>query len=161
MCFFDQKVFQCGDWKWGSRREACSKAPAAGDSCRIKLIMNSQHTTEVCSICQYIETKRRRIHRLEANIKRWSENGKSWRASIEAAQQDIRIIDTQCRELDMKRASKQKCLAKASHTAADYRAVDAPFDQGWFEWPTSRGIEIRQIWLGRLRDEGAWRDASH
>ena len=34
-------------------------------------------------------------------------------------------------QLDMKRASRQKRLAKASHTAADHRAVDVPFDQGW------------------------------
>ena len=110
--------------------EACPKAPAASDSCSIKLIMNSQYTTEVYSICQYIETKQRCIRRLEANIKRLSENGKSWRASIEAAKQDIRIINTQYRELDIKRASRQKCLAKASHTAADYHTVDVPFDQG-------------------------------
>ena len=139
MCFFDQKVFQCGDWKWGSRREACPKAPAAGDSCGIKLIMNSQYTSELCSICRNIETKRRRIRRLEANVKRWSENAQSWKASIEIAKQDIRSIDAQCRELDMRRASRQKCLAKETYTAVDHQAVDVPFDQGWFAWRRAAG----------------------
>ncbi|KIM94813.1 hypothetical protein OIDMADRAFT_134927 [Oidiodendron maius Zn] len=134
MCFFDQKVFQCGDWKWGLRRQACPKATAAGDSCSIKLIMNSQYTSELCSICRNIETKRRRIRRLEANVKRWSENAQSLKASIEIAKQDIRSIDAQCRELDMKRASRQKCVAKERYTA-----VDVPFDQGWFAWRRAAG----------------------
>ena len=122
------KVFQCGGWKWGSRREACPKAPAAGDSCRIKLIMNSQHTSELCTICRNIETKRRRICSLEANVKRWSEDAQSWMASIEIAKQDIGSIEAQCRELDMRRASRQKFLVKETSTTVDHQAVDGLFD---------------------------------
>ena len=66
--------------------EACPKAPAASDSCSIKLIMNSQHTTEVYSICQYIETKQRCIRRLEANIKR-----------LERKRQKLEGLDRSCK----------------------------------------------------------------
>jgi hypothetical protein len=50
MCYFDQEVFICGDWKWRSCREGCSKV-TSGDTCGMKLILFSQYTHERCNIC--------------------------------------------------------------------------------------------------------------
>jgi predicted RNase H-like nuclease (RuvC/YqgF family) len=115
MCFFNQEVFQCQDWKWGSRREACSRAPQIGESCGIKLIMDSQHINQLCSICQEIERKQRRIRKLEERIKRWNREPKQWRASIEAAKQEMQDIARESRWLDMERPTRVHRLTNASH----------------------------------------------
>lgn len=130
MCFFDQKVFKCRDWKWGTRREACSKVPQAGDSCGIMLIMSSQPTNELCSICQKIETKRRRIHKLEARIGEWSCEPKRWSALIEVAKRDIHSFTIDIRKLDMKRAIRKNRLTNTRHTADSY-VVPVPFILGF------------------------------
>jgi hypothetical protein len=114
MYFYDQKVFLCQDWKWGPRREACAVAPQMGESCGIALIMCSQYTNDLCRTCQIIERKQRRIHALENRIERWNTEPEYWRASIEAARQDICNIAAKIRGLDMKRAVRQNRLSNTN-----------------------------------------------
>jgi hypothetical protein len=125
MCFYDQKVFLCRDWKWGARREACASAPQMGESCGITLIMCSQYTNELCSTCQIIEKKQRRIHVLKGKIERWNHEPKDWQASVEVARRDICTIASRIRELDMKRALRQNRL---TNTKNAYRARNISAD---------------------------------
>jgi hypothetical protein len=67
MCYFDQDVFTCGDWKWRLRREGCNYI---SETCGMKLIMSSQYVNQRCNICQNIEVKQRRIYKLEDKIRR-------------------------------------------------------------------------------------------
>lgn len=119
MCFFNQKVFQCQDWKWGPRREACSMAPQIGESCGIKLIMDSQRTNQLCSICRRIEIKRRRIRKLEERIKRWSTEPEHRKSSIKAAEQEIYDIALASSRLDMRRPTRLYQLTNASRGSVD------------------------------------------
>ena len=99
MCFFDQKVFKCGDWKWGVWREGCWKSPQKGDSCGIMLIMSSQFVEDLCGSCLKIETKRRHIRKLEEKIQRWSKEPNRT-ASIDMAKQDIHNFAIEIADLD-------------------------------------------------------------
>jgi hypothetical protein len=102
MCYFDQEVFICGDWKWRSRRQGCSKV-VSGDTCSMKLIMFSQYTHERCNICQIIEVKQRRISKLEDRIRRWSLEAERWMASIERTERDIHELRAQITQREMAR----------------------------------------------------------
>ena len=110
MCYFDQKVFTCGDWKWGSMRQSCSKARYVGEGCGLKLIWTSQHTNQNCRICCQIQAKERRIRKLRDRIGHWRCEARRWWASIERAQDDIHDLHRQIREREIRRPAKQNCL---------------------------------------------------
>jgi hypothetical protein len=110
MCYFDQKVLACGDWKWGSMRQSCSKARYVGEGCGLKLIWTSQYTDRKCRICCQIEAKRRRICKLEDRIAHWRCEAQLWWASIERAKDDIHDLHRQIKEREIRRPTKQNCL---------------------------------------------------
>ena len=94
----------------------------------MKLIMGSQHTDQLCSICKQIATKQRRIRELGKRIRRWSTEPKIWKASIEAANKEIQALALESKELDMTRATKLHRLATASRNAAQHPVPDVLFN---------------------------------
>ena len=110
MCYFDQQLFTCGDWKWGSIRQLCSKACYVGEGCGLKLIWTSQYVHRKCQICCQIEVKRRRISKLKDKIRRWSLEAERWKASIQLARDDIRDLDSQITQREMHQTIRQNCL---------------------------------------------------
>ncbi|KAH7113059.1 hypothetical protein EDB81DRAFT_826446 [Dactylonectria macrodidyma] len=47
MCYFDQVVWACGNWKWGRFRQQCNKEYRIGETCGLKLKENRiERTTE-------------------------------------------------------------------------------------------------------------------
>lgn len=108
MCFFDQYVHQCGDYKWGSFRQHCAKEYRTGETCGMKLVMLSYQQPGNCKICDKINTKwNRRIKEVE-RIKRWEhEGGKSRKASIEAAHDNISQLDREINSLQKQRQERQ------------------------------------------------------
>ncbi|KAN0090072.1 hypothetical protein V8E51_018651 [Hyaloscypha variabilis] len=110
MCYFDQQLFVCRDWKWGSMRQRCSKAYYTGEGCGLKLIRTSQYVHRKCQICCQIEVKRRRIRKLKDKIRRWSLEAEHWKASIELAGDEIRDLDGQIMQREMRRTIRQNCL---------------------------------------------------
>jgi hypothetical protein len=110
MCYFDQQLFTCGDWKWASMRQFCSKARYRGEGCGLKLIWASQDMHRKCQICCQIEVKLRRIHTLEDRIRRWNLEAEHWKASIELAKDVIRNLDGQITEREARRTIRQNRL---------------------------------------------------
>jgi hypothetical protein len=101
MCFYDQKRYTCGDYRWGHFRQHCSKEYRTGETCGMKLVMETYPVQEKCSICQKADTKRRAIRKEEDRIKRWQREGfrhatieKAY-CNIERLQEEIRGIEEQ------------------------------------------------------------------
>ncbi|KAF1955405.1 hypothetical protein CC80DRAFT_415565 [Byssothecium circinans] len=110
MCYFDQTLFTCGDWKWGLMHQFCSKAPYLGEGCRMKLIWTTQYNDQKCRICCQIEIKKRRVRRLEERVRRWGLDKERWRASIELAKDDMLELNRQIRHQEMLRPIRQNSL---------------------------------------------------
>ncbi|KAH8674425.1 hypothetical protein BGZ60DRAFT_352933, partial [Tricladium varicosporioides] len=103
MCYFDQQLFTCGDWKWGAIQQHCSKACCVGEGCDLKLIWTSRYIRGKCRICCQIEVKKRRIHKLEDRIRRWSFDAEHWKASIDLARDHIHDLDGQITQREARR----------------------------------------------------------
>jgi hypothetical protein len=71
MCFFDQTAWPCGSWRWGRFREQCYKEKRTGEVCGLRLIHSTHWETDICSLCQSISAKERRIAKMKADLARW------------------------------------------------------------------------------------------
>ncbi|KAH8587500.1 hypothetical protein B0O99DRAFT_397544 [Bisporella sp. PMI_857] len=110
MCYFDQELYTCNDWKWSSFRQPCSKACCVSETCSTKLIMKTRYISHKCKTCKQIEAKKRRIRKLDDNIKRWSVEPERWRASIERSTDDICHLYGQIIQREMARSIKRNDL---------------------------------------------------
>jgi len=106
MCFFDQVVHECGDYKWGQFRQHCAKEYRTGETCGMKLIMSTYRIQQKCKICDKMDTKWNRRRKEEERIKRWRKEGGKKRASIEAAEDNIKQLDTEIHNLMKQRQDK-------------------------------------------------------
>ena len=75
MCFFDQHRYMCGHWKWGHFRQHCNREYRTGETCGMKLIMETFPTNSKCKLCEKVETKFRRQEAEAARILRWDKAG--------------------------------------------------------------------------------------
>src|SRR6266511_4771555 len=97
MCFYDRHRFACGDWKWGQFRQMCGRDYSiTGDTCPIKLVMQTYPLQEKCKFCENIDTKRRRRSQAQHRILQLSREGIKYRASIDKAQA---IIASLCQDI--------------------------------------------------------------
>jgi len=104
MCFFDQYIYQCGDFRWGPFRLHCAKEYRAGETCGMKLVMQNIHTHSKCRICNKLEVKYGRKAKEEDRIKRWkSEGGEHRKASIDASQDIIDGLNRDIAKLMLER----------------------------------------------------------
>lgn len=87
MCFFEQVVWECGYWRWGSFRHQCNKEYRIGETCGMKLIDDTNYQKEPCKLCISIQKKARRIRKMENDLERWHLEGDR-PATIERTQQD-------------------------------------------------------------------------
>jgi hypothetical protein len=93
MCFYDQHIYTCGDFKWSHFRQQCPQEHRIGQTCRLKLVMNTIYIDKKCAVCKKIETKARRFWIEEGRIILWeTTNPLSRRASIQAAKSRLRDL---------------------------------------------------------------------
>ena len=105
MCFFDQYVFACGDWKWGHFRQHCNREYRTGETCGMKLVMSTSRKGNKCKTCEKIDTKLRRRAAEAERIVRWQQEG-SRSASIDKAYDNIKILDSEIYELQNERSKR-------------------------------------------------------
>ena len=103
MCFFDQHLFTCGDWKWGHFRQHCNQEYRKGETCGMKLIMSTYRVGNKCKTCEKIEIKMGRRAREAANIARWQSDGNRFSASIDKACENIKALDMEIQVLQSER----------------------------------------------------------
>src|SRR5277367_1978043 len=105
MCFFDQHRFACGDWKWGHFRQHCNREYRTGETCDMKLVMQTYEIQQKCKICEKIDTKRRRLANEQDRIHRWAREHSRYDQSIEKSREIIAALDTEIYELGNQRRS--------------------------------------------------------
>lgn len=104
MCFFDQHLFACGDWKWGHFRQHCNREYRTGETCGMKLVMSTYRVPNKCKTCEKIDTKLRRRATELAKIQRWELEGGRFSASIDKAIDMIKGLDMEIRNLQAERS---------------------------------------------------------
>lgn len=103
MCFYDQTVLACGDFKWGNCRQQCPREYRSGETCGLKLVNNcyADNTTK-CKTCLRIDTINRKKDKEIKNIRAWERDekaGKKRSASIEKAYNAIDDYETELQRL--------------------------------------------------------------
>ena len=99
MCFYDQHLFACGDYKWGNFRQHCNKEYRSGETCGMKLVMQTMPVREKCRLCLKIETKTRRMEAELDRIRRWRKEGGRFSASIEKSEQIVKDLERERMDL--------------------------------------------------------------
>ncbi|GAB7337979.1 hypothetical protein MBLNU457_4355t1 [Dothideomycetes sp. NU457] len=103
MCYYDQHVFSCGDWKWGQFRLHCQHEYRTGETCGRKLVNQGILTSARCELCEKMDTKKRRREAEVERIRRWSKEPKRYSASLEKAVKTVHELDRELMTLDAER----------------------------------------------------------
>ncbi|KAI3572746.1 hypothetical protein IWW34DRAFT_215572 [Fusarium oxysporum f. sp. albedinis] len=87
MCYFDQVVWACGNWRWGKFREQCNKEHRIGETCGLKLVYERQDEAKNCKVCDQVTKKENRIRRTTERMARLRE----WKhlASLERCEEEV------------------------------------------------------------------------
>ena len=110
MCFFDQHRFACGDWKWGHFRQHCNREYRTGETCGMKLIMQTVPVGQKCKLCEKIDTKQRRRAAEVERINRWQREGGKFSASIERSYDMIKTLDREIYDLNCERQRRLQAI---------------------------------------------------
>lgn len=98
MCFYEMFRFECGDWKWGNFKQHCNKEYRMGETCGMKLVLETFEQPNKCRLCEKYHTKLRKREAECTRIKRWESESKN-PASVEKAYQNIRSLDAEIQSL--------------------------------------------------------------
>ena len=93
MCFYEQYVYACRDWKWGNFKQHCQAEYRTGETCGMKMIYHSQPLQDKCKICLKIEAKQRRRAKHVEDYNRWNQDKRRFQASMEKALSDIKALE--------------------------------------------------------------------
>ncbi|KAH7112680.1 hypothetical protein EDB81DRAFT_827161 [Dactylonectria macrodidyma] len=87
MCYFDQVVWACGNWKWGKFLQQCNKEYRIGETCGLKLVYERQDEAKKCKVCDQMTKKENRIKRTTERMARLRE----WKhlASLERCEDEV------------------------------------------------------------------------
>ncbi|KAM0723847.1 hypothetical protein Q7P37_000837 [Cladosporium fusiforme] len=98
MCFYEQFLYQCRDWKWGNFRQHCQAEYRTGETCGTKLVFQTMPVGEKCKLCLKIEAKERRRAKHIEDYNRWRrEHGRQ--ASMEKALVEIKSLENEIGQL--------------------------------------------------------------
>lgn len=103
MCFYDQHLIACGDYRWGHFREHCSKEYRPGETCGTKLVMKTIISSEKCKICTKIDTKKNQIKKEEQKILRWKNEHGTRREAFERTEYEIKMYGKEIDNLEYER----------------------------------------------------------
>ncbi|KAH7027988.1 uncharacterized protein B0I36DRAFT_246329 [Microdochium trichocladiopsis] len=91
MCFYDQKTWGCGYWKWAGFRQQCPKEYRTGETCGLKLVYESTIVGAQCKVCDAIDKKKRKYQKKTNDMARWKDDPAQW-ANYETAEADAAKI---------------------------------------------------------------------
>ena len=75
MCYYTQKRWGCGYWKWLNFHHQCEREYRIGETCGLRLVEAVYDQGPKCKICLEIETKTRKIEKMDQDLLRWYNEG--------------------------------------------------------------------------------------
>ncbi len=109
MCYYERKDFSCGDHQWGNMKLRCELEYRMGETCGMAPRPLDGYIYEVkeqCTYCTAMQPKKRRIAKIESDIKRWQQDDPArWHGNIAKAQSDMIILRGQLEALNNKRTT--------------------------------------------------------
>ena len=138
MCFYNQHHFSCGDYKWGSFREHCSREYRIGETCGTKLVYATYDVDSKCRHCIKIDSKTRRYNAERDRIVRWSLEGCRYAASLERAKENVKSLEEEIRrigEYRRERASRYGALGIGEDGDAKDRTQSPPRQHAGWAFP--------------------------
>ena len=105
MCFYDQIVYSCNDWKWGHFRKHCQKEYRIGETCGMRLAYGTNNDPQKCRLCLDLEKKQRRYAKAKADYDRWIGDPQR-QASAAKASQDCHEIYKEIEKLHAEKLSR-------------------------------------------------------
>jgi hypothetical protein len=103
MCFYEQYIYECRDWKWGNFRSHCDNRYRMGETCGMKMVHQRISLTEKCKLCLKIEAKERRRAKHVDDYNRWRKEPSGFQASIEKAIHDVKALESDITQLKSER----------------------------------------------------------
>jgi hypothetical protein len=113
MCFYNQKRFSCGDWRWSSFTHRCNYEYRTGETCGMKLVNMAENENSKCRLCKKIETKFRRRSAEMDRLERWSREGTTLVASIDRSHNLIVQLDKEICLLQREREDRRRDCTRA------------------------------------------------
>jgi hypothetical protein len=127
MCFYDQKLFACGDWEWTQFAHQCIYENRTGETCGMKLINLTRYDSNNCRLCEKIQTKIRRRQRVLERLERWSREGRGLVATMSRSQLLVSDLEEEISQLQHRRydstskrfSSRSKEISASTKSQAD------------------------------------------
>jgi hypothetical protein len=113
MCFYNQKRFSCGDWRWSSFAHRCNYEYRTGETCGMKLVNMAENENSKCRLCEKIETKFRRRSAEIDRLERWNREGATLVASIDLSHNLIVQLDKEIGLLQREREDRRRDCTRA------------------------------------------------
>jgi hypothetical protein len=110
MCYFDHQLWPCGWWKWGSFRGQCNKEYRTGETCGLKLVHTTYLEASVCSRCDQVDKKQRRVTKMLDDVARWRYEGNR-RATIEKTEREVSALNLQIAELWREHEARKRSIS--------------------------------------------------
>jgi hypothetical protein len=121
MCFYEMFRFECGDWKWGNFKQHCNKEYRMGETCGMKLVLETFQQPTKCRLCEKYATKIRKRQAECDRIERWQRENKN-PASIEKSYANIASLDEEIRLVYDEISARRSNINGTRPTAQDYHA---------------------------------------
>ncbi|KAL1586582.1 hypothetical protein WHR41_05329 [Cladosporium halotolerans] len=110
MCFYEQFLYQCSDWKWGNFRQHCQAEYRTGETCGSKFVFQTFGLQEKCKLCLKIDAKERRKAKHIDDYNRWRREPRRYSASIEKALGDIKSLENEIGQLKAEKADRSRAF---------------------------------------------------
>jgi hypothetical protein len=99
MCFYEQYVYACRDWKWGNFRQHCQAEYRTGETCGMKMVYQALGLPEKC---KHID-----------DYNRWRREPKRYQASIEKALGDIKVLEGEINGLKSEKHDRYRAIGNS------------------------------------------------
>ncbi|RPA83092.1 hypothetical protein BJ508DRAFT_413752 [Ascobolus immersus RN42] len=107
MCFYDQTIYACNDFKWGRFRTHCAKEYRTGETCGMKLIYQTTRLAERCTTCKKMEVIKNKIYRSQEKIGRWAAEN-AFPVSLDLERTSVMGWRMELEQLEANRASRRR-----------------------------------------------------
>ena len=99
MCFYEQYVYTCRDWKWGNFKQHCQAEYRTGETCGMKMVWHAHNLQDKCKAYLKIDAKMRRRAKHVEDYNRWALDKHRYKASMEKALADIKALENEINQL--------------------------------------------------------------